>query len=236
MGRLASTASRRLRGVLTALQERVALIVSALAEAEGFALAGGAALVVRGVIDRSTRDLDFFGPSADGVDRLVAAVERQLVASGMEVARLRAGRGFVRLRVVDGADVTEVDVAVDARIRPAELGPLGPTLSLEELAADKLLALFDRAQARDFIDVDALVGRLGLQRLCDLAAEKDAGFSADRLREALGTFDRFSPDDLGIDEPARQRLRRSVARWRDELSVPPQRKLDPNRRGPDLSL
>lgn len=32
-------------------------------------------------------------------------------------------------------------------------GPLGPMLSLEELAARKLLALFGRAQARDFVDV-----------------------------------------------------------------------------------
>jgi predicted nucleotidyltransferase component of viral defense system len=35
-------------------------------------------------------------------------------------------------------------------------------VSLEELAADKLLALFDRAQARDFLDVRALIERFGL--------------------------------------------------------------------------
>ena len=49
-------------------------------------------------------------------------------------------------------------------------------LSAEELGADKLLALFDRAQARDFVDVAALGDRLGLERLCELASEKDAGF------------------------------------------------------------
>ena len=55
--------------------------------------------------------------------------------------------------------MTELDLAADARIWPVDKGPLGPMLSLEELGADKLLALFDRAQARDFVDVAALVDR-----------------------------------------------------------------------------
>jgi hypothetical protein len=47
--------------VLSPLQEQVGRIVAALPEADGFALAGGAALVVARVVDRATRDLDFFG-------------------------------------------------------------------------------------------------------------------------------------------------------------------------------
>jgi hypothetical protein len=42
-------------------------------------------------------------------------------------------------------------------------GPLGPMLSVDELGTDELL--FDRAQARDFIDVAALVNRFGLRVL-----------------------------------------------------------------------
>ena len=47
--------------MLSPLQERVAEIIAGLKEAEGFALAGGAALIVRGDVRRQTRDLDFFG-------------------------------------------------------------------------------------------------------------------------------------------------------------------------------
>jgi hypothetical protein len=47
--------------VLTPLQEQVASIIAGLAEAESFALAGGAALIARGDVRRQTRDLDFFG-------------------------------------------------------------------------------------------------------------------------------------------------------------------------------
>jgi phospholipase C len=57
--------------MLTPLQEEVAAVIAALEEAKDFALAGGAALIMREQIERGTRDLDFFGLSAAAVDRLV---------------------------------------------------------------------------------------------------------------------------------------------------------------------
>ena len=56
---------------------------------------------------------------------------------------------------IRGADAgVLVDLAVNA---PPDLPPsataAGPTLAPEELAGHKLLALFDRAAARDFADV-----------------------------------------------------------------------------------
>ncbi len=54
--------------MLSPLQEQVAQIIDGLEEAEGFALAGGAALIARGDVRRQTRDLDFFGPTTDAVD------------------------------------------------------------------------------------------------------------------------------------------------------------------------
>ena len=175
MGHVARRTARRGSGVLSALQERVARIVAALPEADGLALAGGAALVVMQVVDRATRDPDYFGPSADEVDRLLPAVESALGAAGLDVRRERVTHWFARLTVADWGEVTEVDLAADARIRPVDDGPLGPTLFLEELAADKLLALFDRAQARDFVDVVALVQRFGLHGCASWPARRTAG-------------------------------------------------------------
>ena len=61
-----------------------------------------------------------------------------------------------------------IDLAVNAPPDlPASATPAGPTLAPEELAGNKLLALFDRAAARDFADVyggcrgPATGGRLG---------------------------------------------------------------------------
>ena len=96
-----------------------------------------------------------------------------------------------------------MDLAADARIRPVDDGPLGPTLSLDELAADRLLALFDRARARDFVDVAALVERFGLGRLCELASKKDSRRHPFRSGPPLRSGDVSAPTatDVSRDLP-----------------------------------
>ena len=98
--------------MLSPLQERVARSVAALAEAEGVAFAGGAALIVRGDVDRRTRDLDFFGPSVVAVDRLLPAAEQALLDDGLHVERRIDHSGFARL--LDLA--AEKDRGFDAKV------------------------------------------------------------------------------------------------------------------------
>ncbi|HMG43303.1 MAG TPA: nucleotidyl transferase AbiEii/AbiGii toxin family protein [Acidimicrobiales bacterium] len=104
------------------------------------------------------------------------------------------------------------------------------------MAADKLLALFDRAQARDFVDVAALVGRFGFDGLCDLAKEKDAGFSLAVLREMLGGFARFDQAEFGLDDTAYVQLAHQVRQWRATLSLSDSRSIDPPNQGPGVGL
>jgi hypothetical protein len=141
--------------VLTPFQERIAAIVAGLDEAEDFALAGGGALIVRGDVDRHTRDLDFFGLTIESVDRLAPAVERALIRAGMEIVALQKNQGFVRLIASQGDQRCEIDLAADARLFDIDTDPDIPTLTGEELAVDKVLAIFGRAEARDFIDLAA---------------------------------------------------------------------------------
>jgi len=77
--------------------------------------------------------------------------------------------------VADGRSVV-VEVVHDARIREVVQLSFGRVLHPEEVAADKTLALFGRAAARDLVDVAALSERYTLEQLCELAPEKDAGF------------------------------------------------------------
>jgi hypothetical protein len=132
--------------VLTPFQKRIAAIVAGLDEAEDFALAGGGALIVRGDVDRDTRDLDFFGLTIESVDRLAPAVERALTRAGMEIVTLQSNQGFVRLVASQGDDLCEIDLAADARLFPIDPDPGIPTLTGEELAVDKVLAIFGRAE------------------------------------------------------------------------------------------
>ncbi|MGH9244820.1 MAG: nucleotidyl transferase AbiEii/AbiGii toxin family protein [Acidimicrobiales bacterium] len=206
--------------MLSALQRRVAIVLADLPEAEGFALAGGGALIVRGAVDRETRDLDFFVGEADAVDRLLPALEAALTAGHLAVERRQVAHGFARLSVTAGDDHTEVDLCVDYRLLPTEPSPVGPTLSLEELAANKLLALFSRAEARDFVDFAALEPVYGLEHLCRLAADKDAGFDRTVLAEMLGRVDRIPDDELLLDQQQLASLRHSVLGWRLQLARP----------------
>ncbi|MGH9089095.1 MAG: nucleotidyl transferase AbiEii/AbiGii toxin family protein, partial [Acidimicrobiales bacterium] len=171
--------------MLSRLQERIARIVTGLAQAEEFALAGGAALIVRGDVDRRTRDLDFFGPSAVAVDKLLPAAEQALIGDGLQVERIIDHPGFARLLVSDATDQTEVDLGTDARLFPVGECLGIHLLSGEELAVDKLLALFGRAGARDFVDLMAVADRYGIDRLFNLASEKVRSFDAEVFAEML---------------------------------------------------
>jgi hypothetical protein len=200
--------------VLTPLQQQVATIVSSLPEAADFALAGGAALIARGDVIRGTRDLDFFAPEPREVRELVPAVERALAEAGLDVRRVREGDAFFRLEVRSGSEMTEVDFGVDARLMPVERSPFGPTLAGEELAIDKVLAVFGRAEARDFIDLAAIADQYGLEELCRKAMVKDRGFDPQVLYDMIGRFDRLDRDEFELPDPAYARLERTVARWR----------------------
>ena len=215
--------------MLSPLQEQVAAIIAGLEEAEDFVLAGGAALIVRGDVHRQTRDLDFFGLTADAVDQLLPAVDLALREAGLTVHHVQEAPGFARLVVESADDRTELDLAADARLFPAEPGRLAPMLSGEELAVDKMLAVFGRAEARDFIDLMAIESRYGFDRLCRLAAEKDRGFTPAVLAEMLGQFRRLGREEFELDDARFEQLSRDVERWRGraiELSHPP----------PDLGL
>lgn len=200
--------------MLSVLQQQVAAIIAGLNQAEGFALAGGAALIVRQEIDRATRDLDFFGPSGDAVDRLLPAVEHALTNVGYGVERVQVSSGFARLIIRHGDQQTELDLGADARLFPVEPGEPAPTLSSQELAVDKVLAVFGRAEARDFADLSVLEPRYGLRRLFQLAAEKDRGFSPDAFAEMLGRFSRLRRNEFDLSDEAYAELSQVIVDWR----------------------
>jgi hypothetical protein len=96
--------------------------------------------------------------------------------------------------------------------------PAGPTLAPEELAGHKLLALFDRAAARDFADVYVLVHRFGKDVLLARATRIDAGFDTSVLGGMIATLDRFTDDEIPVpDGSSAAELRAFYATWRSEL-------------------
>jgi len=83
---------------------------------------------------------------------------------------------------------------------PASPTAAGPTLAPEELAGHKLLALFDRAAARDFAGVYVLARRFGKDVLLARASQIDAGFDPAVLASMLTTLDRFTDDEIPLPD------------------------------------
>lgn len=204
-------------GPLTPFQIEVARCFFELPEAAGFLLAGGAALAAQGLTARPTQDLDLFtAPGRGIVPEALAAFEAAAAGLGWVTRQVRVSDTFARLVVSSATDSVLVDLAVDATPeRPARMSVAGPTLDPEELAGRKVVALFDRAEARDFADVHALAGRYGTDRLLALAAAFDAGFDRAVLADMLDSLARFTDEEIPAPDPAA--VRDFAGRWAQEL-------------------
>jgi hypothetical protein len=84
---------------------------------------------------------------------------------------------FVTVDPATGAECTVEVFADGGRLHDRVTLDLGPVLHPDDLAADKMLALWGRARPRDFFDVAALIDGYGYERLLELSEAKDSGFT-----------------------------------------------------------
>ena len=138
-----------------------------------------------------------------------------LAAEGMGIEYVQRTPALVRIAVTGPEGETEVDFAVDARLFPVDQGRLTPMLSNEELAVDKVLAVYGRTEARDFLDLAAVEPLFGLRHLMILAKEKDLGFDLRYFNEALARFAVIPRRNFPCDLEAYEKIGRIVDSWID---------------------
>jgi predicted nucleotidyltransferase component of viral defense system len=207
---------------LSAFQLEVARLFFALPASQGFLLAGGAALLAQHLTARPTEDLDFFtAPERGHVPAARDALEAAASQRGWSAQRIHDSDTFCRMVIRSTDAGVLVDLAVNAPPDlPASTTPAGPTLAPEELVGHKLLALFDRAAARDFADVYVLTHRFGKDVLLARAAQIDAGFDTKVLADMFATLDRFTDDEIPMpDGSSAAELRTFYSTWRSELAA-----------------
>jgi predicted nucleotidyltransferase component of viral defense system len=197
------------------LQEQIAEIIGDALEGTDFALAGGAAIISQGLVDRRTRDLDFFGSSSPVLTERLQSVIDSLVREGYQVEIDQQNERFVRLDVRGLGEQTEVDFGIDFRLFPPDQGAHSLVLSSRELAVDKVLAIFGRAEPRDFVDLAALTRLFNIEELFADAARKDRGFSLAVFAEMTSRISRLPRREFALSDAAFDELEVTTTSWRD---------------------
>jgi hypothetical protein len=204
---------------LTGLQIEIARLFFELETSKGYLVAGGAALLAVDLIARPTEDLDLFASAPiTSVSEAQEDFVRALQARSYEVSLLQDAATFCRMIVTTHADEVLVDLAIDA---PPSSTPtmtmLGPTLAPEELAGRKLLALFGRAEARDFADVFVLAQRFGKVALLRRAGALVPGFDTGVLAQMMGTIGRFADDEIPLSPSELPQAKEFFRAWAEDL-------------------
>lgn len=174
-----------------ALQDRFLAQFFASAVTDSFYLTGGTALARFYFHHRESIDLDLFtnqpATDFDAVNRSVLAILQML---DLQIQSQVTTASFLQYIVSDENNVPlKVDVVRDVAVH------FGDTLdihgirldSLENIGANKVLAVFGRMDAKDFIDLYWILQRtnLSFDYLYTLAKEKDLGLSELYLAYAL---------------------------------------------------
>jgi hypothetical protein len=144
------------------------------------------------------------------------------VGAGLRVEAERRHDTFVRLTISDGEQSAKVELGVDLRAREPVRISIGPVLHPDDAVANKLRALYERALARDFIDIDAVLqsGRYDRAALLELAEHADITFDRGVFADALAQAQLLDADDFaqyGLVGEALDDLRQRFDGWRSEL-------------------
>ena len=216
--------------VLTSLQKAILSAFAGVSDSQEFYLTGGTALAEFYLKHRKSLDLDFFTSTEEILLPFSFQLEERLKKLPAAISRQRGLRSFVELAITKGAETTLIHLAHDApfRFEPTSHFLEFPGVrvdNLTDIASNKLLALFQRATFRDFVDLFFLVkeGHFTTGKLTELAKAKDPGFDLYWLAVALeqiNTFPADLPDLLLLLKPCSlKELQGFFNTWREEITA-----------------
>ncbi len=127
-------------------------------------LTGGTALSAYYLKHRFSEDLDFFTEVPQGVSRAETLVQEAANSMGLTITMGRRFQTLFECSLSDGAgEKIELDFALDmpGRLQPIHQGKaLGCNLDNKiDIACNKLSALYERTEPKDFVDVYFICGK-----------------------------------------------------------------------------
>ncbi|HEY3958632.1 MAG TPA: nucleotidyl transferase AbiEii/AbiGii toxin family protein [Streptosporangiaceae bacterium] len=209
-------------------QRQVATLALRAAARHGFVLGGGNALILHGIVDRYTADIDLMTDRPEGVRAAADAVEQALRAAGLGAERQDRDTGLAEvfygfgdglaewIVTGPGGQQTVLQITYFERGQAPVVMDVGPVLNPVDAVASKVRAFVTRAEERDAIDVAAALGRYTTSELITMARNLEPGLADEEFADAGQRLDRLSdtvfaryglaPDDVA-------RLRKRFADW-----------------------
>jgi predicted nucleotidyltransferase component of viral defense system len=169
---------------------------------DGFILAGGQALAEHGVIDRMSEDIDLFAQHRRHTPETFAAsvekITKALLWAGYSVEITRQYEEFASLTVGKDQTTVVIDLGLDWWENKPAIVDLGPVLSLKDSVASKLLAVYSRGYARDYLDAYSIISskRFPPRQLIDLCRRRDPHLDLEMFAASMTGHRALSPTDF----------------------------------------
>lgn len=188
------------------------------------AFAGGGALQILNVSARRTLDVDLFVRKARNVARAADVIANALEQAGYTVEAVEtdpAGRMELTCREFEvyppgGQSPVQLQVAFFP-FTGTVTKDVGPVVNLDYLASRKTIAVLERHQVRDYIDIASLVDAgYKVAQLLDMAFAEDPGLGAEDVGDAGVHLDRISDERIARELPpgkAPEWVRKVFADW-----------------------
>ncbi|SCG71907.1 nucleotidyl transferase AbiEii/AbiGii toxin family protein [Micromonospora halophytica] len=205
----------------------VARVALTAAGPHRFVLGGGVAWAAHGLVTRPTEDVDLFadveGAAAAAATEVRAALERagyEVVDADPDSDLAGLFDGFDRdmkdFVVTRGARQIRLSLARLDRYRSPVVMEFGPVMDVRDLVANKVAALVNRREVRDYIDVAAALEHYAVTELLELARQVDPALDDADVREAGRYLDRVADRRFtryGLDAAQVAQVRRRLAAW-----------------------
>lgn len=162
-----------------------------------FYLTGGTALSEFYFGHRRSYDLDLFTAEKDFIIRFFNVMQDLLLRMGYGFDVLRRFESFIELNVKKEKESVRVQLAYDSpfRFEKPHASELGVHINdYRDIVTDKLLAFFGRWTHRDAVDLFFILKNDSVDRLLQMAKQKDPGFDLYWFCAALKEVDEF-PDE-----------------------------------------
>ncbi len=151
----------------------------ALEKTDAFVLTGGAALAEFYFQHRRSDDLDLFTLDEQAFIEVSQQAKRVAQTVGAEEKPIRSLATLNQVSLERGGETVKIDFVRDSGPSFGQALQRGRVRvdALENIGANKILALFGRAAFRDYIDLYVILqtGRFTFEHLLSLAKQKDLG-------------------------------------------------------------